>query len=145
MSEAGSSSRPAPVPDDLTRPFWDAARAGHLSVQRCQDCRRWAHPPTPFCRGCGSTSQAFEPVSGRGRVLSTTATWSGARHPHFAARVPYLVAVVELDEQPGLLLYTNLPGADPAAPPPAGTEVEVAIGDDGLPEFAVRPGPEEAR
>lgn len=137
MSEPGPSPRPVPVPDELTRPFWAAAGEGRLAVQRCGGCGRWAHPPTPFCHGCGSTDQAFEPVSGRARVLSTTATWSGARHPHFAARQPYLVAVVELVEQAGLLLYTNLPGADPADPPPAGTEVVVVIGDDGIPEFTV--------
>lgn len=140
MSEAAPPPRPAPVPDDLTRPFWEAARAGRLAVQRCQDCGRWAHPPTPFCHGCGSTSQAFEPVSGRARALSTTATWSGARHPYFAARQPYLVAVVELVEQPGLLLYTNLPGSAPETPPPAGTEVEVTVGADGIPEFTVPTG-----
>lgn len=139
MSDPAPPPRPAPIPDETTRPFWDAARAGRLAIQRCRDCRRWAHPPTPFCHHCGSTAQEAEPVSGRGRVLSTTATWSGARHPHFAARVPYLVGLVELDEQPGLLLYTNLPGSDPQAPPEAGTAVEATIGDDGIPEFAVVP------
>jgi uncharacterized protein len=130
-----------PLPDDLTRPFWEAAKTGQLVLQRCKACGRWAHPPTPFCHACGSTDQRFEPISGRGRLVSATVVRSGARHPYFAGRVPYVVAVVELEEQEGLLMYTNLPGADPERVPKAGSAVVGEASSEGLPEFRVTSKP----
>ena len=53
---------------------------------------------------------AFERVSGSGRIYSYTETVTGARHPHFAQKGPYLVGTVELDEQAGLFMVTNFHG-----------------------------------
>lgn len=53
----------------------------------------------------------YEPVSGKGTVYSATLMTSGARHAYFEAAQPYVVGVVELDEQEGLLMYSNFPGA----------------------------------
>ncbi len=105
------TTRPRPVPDELTRPFWAAAARGELRIQRCPRCGRYQHPPAPLCAGCASAEVEFTPVSGRATLHSWTETWAGARHPAFAERAPYLVALAELVEQPGLFLYTNLPGA----------------------------------
>ena len=102
---------PVPVPDDITAEFWEAARQGTLKVQRCGDCGTYQQPPGAICPACLSTQLAFEQVSGRGKVYGYTETRSGARHPAFAAMTPYLVGLVELAEQAGLLMYTNFPGA----------------------------------
>jgi uncharacterized OB-fold protein len=102
---------PLPVPDDITAPFWEAARQGVLKIQRCGDCGAYQQPPGAACGRCASAALAFEQVSGRGSVYAYTETRSGARHPGFAAKVPYLVGLVELAEQPGLLMHTNFPGA----------------------------------
>jgi uncharacterized OB-fold protein len=102
--------RPRPVPDELTRPFWAAAAQGELHIQRCGRCGRYQHPPAPLCAACDSPELRFIRVSGRATLHSWTETWSGARHPAFAERTPYLVALVELVEQHGLYAYTNLPG-----------------------------------
>jgi uncharacterized OB-fold protein len=105
-------SRAVPAITDLTRPFWDAAREGRLAIQRCVDCRYYNHPPKAACDNCLSTDLAFEDVSGRGAIWSWTVMHQGSV-AGFEESVPYLTALVELDEQPMLLLVTNLPGAMP--------------------------------
>jgi uncharacterized OB-fold protein len=102
-------SPPLPVTDSLTEPFWAGARAGQLVIQRCRSCGLFIHLPRPVCRRCQSFDLGHKPVSGRGTVYSFTETHK-AFHPFFVDRVPYLVATVELDEQPGLHLLSNLVG-----------------------------------
>jgi uncharacterized OB-fold protein len=102
---------PLPVPDDITAGFWEAARQGVLKVQRCGSCGTYQQPPGAVCATCASDDLSYEPVSGRGKVYAYTETRSGARHPAFVAKAPYLLGLVELVEQPGLLMYTNFPGA----------------------------------
>ena len=50
-----------------------------------------------------------EPVSGKGTVYSFTETYK-AFHPYFVDKVPYLIAVIELAEQPHLHFQSNLVG-----------------------------------
>ena len=52
----------------------------------------------------------LDPVSGRGKVFSFV-TFHRVYHPAFAKEVPYVVALVELDEGPRLL--TNIVGVPP--------------------------------
>jgi uncharacterized OB-fold protein len=112
LAESAPSPPPPTVnPSELTAPFWDAVRAGALAIQRCQGCQTYIHLPRPVCRVCGSFDLRFEPVSGRGVLYSFTSTHK-AFHPFFADRVPYLLATVELEEQPGLMFLTNLVGVD---------------------------------
>jgi uncharacterized OB-fold protein len=108
------ATRATPAITDLTRPLWDAAREGHLVIQRCAACRRYNHPPRTSCDACLSTDLAFEAVSGRGAVWSF-AVMHQKSVAGFEDAVPYLTALVELEEQPLLLLVTNLPGVDPAS------------------------------
>jgi uncharacterized OB-fold protein len=96
-----------PEPSELTSFFWDAARAGRLEIQRCNTCRRYQHPPEPVCHSCLSFDLGSAEVSGRGTVYSYEIA-TQAFHPYFADKLPYVIAVVELDEQPGLKLLTNL-------------------------------------
>jgi uncharacterized protein len=53
---------------------------------------------------------AFAPVSGRGKIFSFV-TFHRVYHPAFEQEVPYVVALVELDEGPRLL--TNIVGVPP--------------------------------
>ena len=134
--------RPLPAPD-RSAGFWDAARNGRLSIQRCQQCRTYQHPPLAYCHTCMSTELDYEPVSGRGVVYSYTQVVSGPRHPYFLGVTPYLVGLVELAEQKGLLLYTNFPG-EPLADLRVGAEVAVTFEqiapETWLPQFrAARP------
>ena len=92
-----------------TRPFWTGGATGSLLIERCGTCRRWQHPPTGTCTECGG-SAGPEPVSGAGTVFTFT-----VNHQQFHPEVPppYVIAVVELSEQEGLRLPTNLVDCDP--------------------------------
>jgi uncharacterized OB-fold protein len=100
-----------PEETDLTRPYWDGARAHELRLQRCVDCARTWHPPLPLCPGCGGAHITWRAAEGRGVVHSITVTHQAA-HPAFAARVPYAVVVVRLSE--GVLVVGNVLGRAPS-------------------------------
>lgn len=105
-----TGARTLPAPDELSRPFWTAGELGVLRIQRCGECRRFQHPPLVRCRACGSGDLTWEEVSGRATVYSFTVNhqqW----HPDVTG--PYTVAIVELDEQPGLLLTSELVDVEP--------------------------------
>ena len=100
--------KPIPRPTPETQPYWDAARAGELRVQRCAACRQHYFYPRPFCPRCGSADVAWVPVSGRARRHSYVISHRPA--PGFEAEVPYAIAVVELEEGPRLM--TNIVGVE---------------------------------
>ena len=104
-------SKPLPMPDDLTRPFWDAARERRLEIQRCSACGYYNHPPRPLCDACGLEDLAFEPVSGRGSIYSYT-VMRQRNVKGFEDDVPYVNVIVELDEQPTLFMITYMPGSE---------------------------------
>jgi len=99
--------RPLPEPDDLTRFYWEHARRHELAILRCADCGVYVHPPRPLCRGCLSSELAPCVMSGLGSVHSYTLTHY-VFHPAFADAVPYPVALVELVEDPGVRIISNL-------------------------------------
>jgi uncharacterized OB-fold protein len=98
---------PLPAPDDLTRFFWDGLKQHRLLILRCQECGNYIHYPRPICNKCLSMNLAPDQVSGRGTLYSYTVTMQ-AFHPYFADKVPYVLAVVELVEQEGLKITTNI-------------------------------------
>lgn len=98
---------PMPQLTELTRSFWAGAAAHRLMILRCQECGYYVHPPRPICRRCLSTEMAAERVSGRGLLYAYTVT-TAAFHRYWADKVPYVLAIVELAEQPGLGVTTNI-------------------------------------
>lgn len=105
------SPRLAPPLDGVSRPFWTGGANRQLLIQRCESCTRWVHPPTGLCPDCTGPLVAEE-VSGRGSVFTFTVN----RHPYNPeVPVPYVIAIVELDEQPGLRFTTNVVGCEPEA------------------------------
>ncbi|HEX5368714.1 MAG TPA: OB-fold domain-containing protein [Dehalococcoidia bacterium] len=134
-------SRALPQVNDLTRPFWEAANQGRLAIQRCGDCGYYNHPPKPLCDRCLSDGLSFEDVSGLGKVWTYTVMHQKSV-AGFEESVPYVTALVELDEQPLLLLTTNLPGIE-ASDVRIGTRVQVSfqrLGDGiALPQFVAAP------
>jgi uncharacterized OB-fold protein len=117
--------RPLPLADELTAEFWDRVRNGRLCIQWCPACSRFNHPPSWLCPGCHSEQLLYRKVSGRGRLYSYT-TIHDAPAPGFRDLVPLLVGVVELLEQPHLLMVTNLVDVNPAAVR-IGLQVEVTF------------------
>ena len=101
------TAAPRPAPDALTTAFWDGCREGELRILRCDRCSRYIHWPRPVCSACLSTELTPRPVSGRGTLYSYTVA-DQAFHPWFADKVPYVLIVVQLAEQPGLRMVSNL-------------------------------------
>jgi hypothetical protein len=102
---------PLPDPSPLTQFFWDGVNEGRLMILQCQQCHRYIHWPREVCRFCLSTNLAPAEMSGRGRV----ATYTIPLQPFDAfnrARVPYVLAVVELVEQEHLHVVTNIVDCD---------------------------------
>ena len=96
-----------PTPDPETQGFWDAARERRLLIQRCNACGEAYFYPRPFCPKCWSEDVAWEEASGD----ATLYTWSVVHVndlPPFNERVPYVAAVVELEEGPRVM--TNIEG-----------------------------------
>jgi uncharacterized OB-fold protein len=131
---------PVPIPDPDTEAFWQATAEGQFALCRCGSCRTWMHPPLERCRRCGGPT-AFEPVSGRGQVFSFIVVRHQAVPGH---PVPYVVALVELEEQTGLRV-TGVLQADPDTVT-MGAPVEVSlapVGESGFrtPEFKLADAP----
>jgi len=103
-----ASYPPQPAPDSDTAPFWEATAAGRLSLCRCQSCGLWLQPPLDRCRACAGPT-AFEEVAGRGTVYSFIVQRQPAVSG-YVDDVPYVVALVELDEQKGLRLPARMVG-----------------------------------
>lgn len=109
MTSRPPPPKPLPTPTPITQPFWDAARQHKLSIQRCRSCERYVFYPRPFCPHCGAGDLDWTEVSGRGTVYSfTVARRATARA--FAPDVPYVIAIVELDEGPRMA--TNIVGCE---------------------------------
>jgi uncharacterized protein len=121
----GVARRPVPISTELTQPFWDAAREHRLAIQRCVECGRYQHPPSTICPRCLSTDLGWETVSGKGKISAYTVMNEPVVNG-FEQMVPYACIVVELDEQPGLMVLTNLVEA-PASMARVGLEVELTF------------------
>ena len=96
---------PIPQVNDDNRAFWTGGRDGELQIVRCNDCGYYIHPPSPRCPRCLGDDVEPHAVSGRGVVYTYTVNrreWS----PGLA--VPYVIAIVQLDEQSDLRLMTNI-------------------------------------
>jgi uncharacterized protein len=97
-----------PPLDDVNTPFWTGGASGELLISFCTSCNRWVHPPAATCEACGGRL-APQPVSGNGQVFTFTVN----RHQyHPDVPPPYVIAIVELDEQADLRLPTNIVRCD---------------------------------
>lgn len=98
--------KPRPRPQDpIEQDFWERCQSGRLHFQRCSACHGWRHLPRYMCARCGSPEFTWEPSSGRGKLFSWTVTHQ-ALHPAFAGEVPFIAAVVEMEE--GVRMATRL-------------------------------------
>jgi uncharacterized OB-fold protein len=96
------SERPLPKPNADTIPFWDGCRNHELKFQKCKDCGHVRWPPSIFCPKCYSQDGEWTVASGMGKIFSY-AVYHQAFHPAFKQQLPYVVAVVVLEEGPHIL------------------------------------------
>jgi len=123
--------------EPLAAPFLEAAAQERLVLQVC-GCGHAQLPPRARCEACGRTAFEWREAAGTGRI----ATFSVLHRSPDQRPVPYVYALVELDEGPRIV--TNIVGADLAAVR-IGQPVRVTFGpadDDGRrwPVFAPVPG-----
>ena len=135
---------PRPTPE--TQAFWDGLRQHTFTLQRCTVCQRAYFYPRPFCPQLDCHSRSVESFQARGTGTIYSYVINTRPMPGFEDEVPYVIAVVELDEGPRLM--TNLidvPGDDvttKAAAIRVGAAVEVvythATDAITLPKFRLR-------
>jgi len=103
---------PLPHADAITLPFWQAAAEHRLVVQRCTSCGRTRLPPAPLCPVCRSADADWKQVPGRGEVYTYTLV-----HRPIAAgqRLPWVIAVIALEDAGGLRMISNVVGVEPEA------------------------------
>lgn len=107
---ATSVSKPLPVPTRETQPYWEGCKQHELRIQKCVACGHAQFYPRLYCTACMSERVEWVTASGRGTVLSFTIVY---RPPSqgFAAEVPYVVALITLDEGPQMM--SNVVGCAP--------------------------------
>ncbi|MBV9842365.1 MAG: OB-fold domain-containing protein [Sphingomonadaceae bacterium] len=90
-------------------PFWTGGARGELMITHCDACDAAIHPAQMVCPKCLSGTTA-RPARGTGTVLARTINrqqWS----PDMI--VPYALAVVELDGEPGVRITARVVDIDP--------------------------------
>lgn len=101
------SEKPLPQPNADTKPFWDGCREHELRFQKCAECGHIRWPASFLCPACHSQEILWMTAKGQGKIYSYI-VYHRAYHPGFEKDVPYVVALVELDEGPRML--TNIIG-----------------------------------
>jgi uncharacterized protein len=125
---------PQPNPDSLA--YWEAARQQRLVIQQCKSCGTRHFMARSQCPSCWSDQLEWVDCAGTGTIYSFSVVHR-ASMPEFAAIVPYVVALIELDEGPRM--FANVVG-ERALEVGIGDRVKVCFevrGDDGakLPQF----------
>ena len=100
--QAAETTIPAPERDALNTPYWDGLAQGALCFQRCSACGHAWLPARSECPACLGEQWAWEKAGGGAKLISWV-VYHVAFHPAFAKRLPYNVAIVELDEGPRLI------------------------------------------
>ena len=98
-------NKPLPSVVGETKPYWDSCRRGDLVIQKCDDCNKYQFYPRGICSNCWSNNIQWVKSTGRGTIWTYTVTYQN-RTLGFAQDVPYILALVELDE--GVKMFTNI-------------------------------------
>lgn len=96
------SGLPAPVPNPDSKGYWEGAAREELLIRRCTACGKHHFPPRHLCPTCWSDALEWTKSAGKGVVYSFT-VMHRAPLPAFAQRVPYVVALIDLDEGPRMM------------------------------------------
>lgn len=134
--------RPIPTHTPETKPFWDAANDGRFVVQQCRACERFQFPYRGFCCHCWS-GELDERDATTGTVFTHSTIYHNAT-PGFEADVPYVAAMVRLDDdRGGLIVQSNIVGCDHDAVHigmPVEVTFQTTVDDQRIPMFTPREG-----
>ena len=95
-------TKPLPYPTIESEPFWEGCKRRELLLPQCRQCRGYWFPPGSTCPHCWSTEWDWTKASGRGRIHSF-GVYHRAYHPGFEGEIPYVFAVIQLDEGPRMV------------------------------------------
>lgn len=96
------SQLPIPIVNPDSQAYWDGAREERLMIRQCKSCGVKHFLPRYLCPACWSTDLEWIAASGRGTVHSYTVI-RRAPLPEFNDLVPYVVALVDLEEGPRMM------------------------------------------
>jgi uncharacterized OB-fold protein len=122
-----------------TEPYWEGCKQGELRFQRCLNCGTFRHPPAPVCYACRARETEWVCVSGRGTVYTYTVVHHPV-HPKLTPHIPYNVALVALEDAPGVRLVSNVIDVAPEELRiglPVEVVFEESISDTRIPRFKV--------
>ncbi len=97
--------KPLPQSTPWSKPFWDGCKKKKLLIQQCKSCKKYIFYPKLFCPFCLSPDLAWVEAAGGGKIYSYTIVHS-YQPSEFSEDVPYVVAVIELDE--GVQMMSNI-------------------------------------
>ena len=99
-----------PVWENFESGFWQGLKQRKLKFQKCSACGTFSHPPRVRCAKCKGEAWEWVESSGKGRIYS----WTVVRQEvHPAFRVPFEVVLVEMVNEPGVRLISNLVDCGP--------------------------------
>ncbi|MBI11247.1 MAG: hypothetical protein CMM55_17165 [Rhodospirillaceae bacterium] len=116
---------PLPRPYQDTETYWAAARDHRFVIQHCKSCGKHQFYPRGVCSHCLSSDLEWHEASGKGTVYSFSVNHR-APHPGFADEIPFVLAIVELEEGPRMM--TNIVECNPDSVK-IGMAVEVTFED----------------
>lgn len=130
--------KPIPEADEVSKTFWKGLQRRELLIQHCRDCDRYQFYPRPLCVHCWGEDLQWVRSEGRGTVYSYSIVRQNMM-PGFAQEVPYVFAVVELEE--GVRMSTNIVRCEPdkvTVGMPVVIEFERITNEITLPKFRPR-------
>ena len=120
-------SIPRPVPQPESDYYWEKCRSHELWLRHCRACGNVYFYPRDICPDCFSRDTDWVQSSGRGILHAFSIVHRGPT-PAFRDSVPYVAALVELEE--GARIPTNLVEVEPdPAAIICGMAVEVVFED----------------
>lgn len=105
-----NQEKPLPNMQDADAlPFWSAAKEHRLALQWCKQCSTFLYPPGPSCSHCGGLEIPYKDIGRQvtGNLYSYIVTHR-AFVPGFSEDVPYIVALVDVDQAGKVKLLANL-------------------------------------
>lgn len=103
------ATMPLPVPTEWSAPFWDGVNEGKLRYQFCAEAQEAVMYPKRLSPYTLRDTLEWCESAGRGVIYTFTIQRVGAPSG-FADELPYVIAVIKLDE--GFQMLSNVVGVD---------------------------------
>lgn len=91
--------KPLPVINEDNRQYWEYCKRHEFRIQKCTECGYLRFPCSIICPKCHSMDSEWTKLNGKGKVYSYI-VYRQVYHPSYKNDIPYVVAIIELDEGP---------------------------------------------